>query len=257
MTDLQAGPILGASNFRDCGGLGTRDGRIVGSGRLFRSNQFSRLDEKDIATITALSIGTVVDLRSEVERNAQPSVRQLGRKPDYVSHRADTDFIFNDIFARTEPTEEAWVEAFSTFYAQLPELYAHEYRLVMELLAKGDLPLIIHCSAGKDRTGVVIAIILDLVGVNSNEIVRDYMESGLRLGDDQHFRNMFSDAKLDRYASLPPSCRNVMLGTRPEFLGAALSGLEQAYGSTAGYVRDRLGVPQGRIEQICDNLLLD
>lgn len=243
-------------NFRDFGGHPTISGQNVARGRLYRSNQFSRLNADDAAKLAALGIAAVVDLRSAAERTAQPTAHSVGRGPDHVSARADTDFIFTDIFASTEPTEGAWLDAFKRFYIQLPELYADEYRGMMELLAKNDVPLIIHCSAGKDRTGVAVAVILDLIGVERAAIVADYRESDARLADDQHFRAMFSEAKLERYAELPEECRSIMLATQADFILAALDGLGQAYGSTRAYVRDRLGVSQSGIDRIKRNLLV-
>lgn len=103
-------------NFRDFGGHPTISGQNVARGRLYRSNQFSRLNADDAAKLAALGIAAVVDLRSAAERTAQPTAHSVGRGPDHVSARADTDFIFTDIFASTEPTEGAWLDAFKRFY---------------------------------------------------------------------------------------------------------------------------------------------
>lgn len=248
--------LVGATNFRDFGGYPTLSGQQVVRGKLFRSNQFARLTDEDHKTLTALNVVSVVDLRSEKERAAQPTALKLGKVPDYISSRPDTDFIFTDIFADTAQTESAWIEAFINFYAALPELYADELRLTLELIANGEVPLIIHCSAGKDRTGVAAAIILDLLDVDRSLIVTDYLESHSRLSDDRHFKNMFSEAKLERYAQLPDECRNVMLGTRPEFVAGALASLEKNYGSTVAYVQSRLGLSGADIKNVRANLLV-
>lgn len=189
-------------------------------------------------------------MRSQSERDAQPTPFQLGAAADHVSLRPNTDFIFNEIFAEAAPSEKAWKSAFTDFYRRLPDLYAPELSVMFRLLSQGKVPMIIHCSAGKDRTGVAAALILDLLGVDRDTIVHDYLASSARLNSDAHFRNMFTEAKLERYANLPPECRQVMLGTNPDFLLAALNHLDEAYGSSSKFVTSRLGLTEDEVEQI-------
>jgi len=236
-SDLRLG---GATNFRALGGFDLASGGQMAQGRIYRSNHLGRLSVADFEIVSELGIRAVVDLRSEKERQAQPSLGDWSSARIMVSPKANTDFIFDPMFARGETRVEAWIEAFAGFYATMPEIFAEEFEALLRLIIEGHTPLLVHCSAGKDRTGVACALILEALGVPRDRIVADYLESGVRLESDAHFANMLSEAKLTRYAGLPKECRQVMYGVDAAYLVGALEALDAGYGSVSGYLTDRL-----------------
>ncbi|ALR20201.1 tyrosine-protein phosphatase [Sphingobium baderi] len=227
--------LVGAPNFRDLGGHAARDGTIR-TGKVYRSSQLSHLTDGDLESVRHMGLKSIIDLRSERERMAQPTPAVLRTAGDYLSPKSDTDFIFNRIFAESEKTAAAWAAGFSTFYGLMLDAYAPEFIAMFRAISDGNLPILIHCSAGKDRTGAASALLLDFLGVQRATIVDDYVRSSSELNGDMHFKNMLSDAKLHLYADLPPECRDVILGTKPAYLECLFATLGDRFGSVSGYL---------------------
>jgi len=245
--------LAGAPNFRDLGGHPAGPRRYVRHSLLFRSSQLSFLTPGDADRVAALGIVKAIDLRSARERVAQPTPAHIRAPDEYVSPKPDTDFVFNTIFAHAEPTAAAWTEGFATFYRAMLDDYAPEFIALFRAIADDRLPLLFHCSAGKDRTGAAAALILDLLGVGREVILADYLLSSARLDSDAHFKNMLSNAKLDLYADLPAECRGAMLGTSPVYLEALFEGVDDTYGSVRGYLIQH-GFSAEDIDLIVDRL---
>lgn len=171
-------PLEGCLNFRDIGGYRTRDGREVRRRCLFRSSELCSLTDADRDTLKALGIRVVFDLRADAERAARPS-----RLPPGVvlEERATPS-------ARTEPPrtleEEIAIGALperdddylaAVYIRQLDGGLVTELRRILELaLDAVDRPLLFHCAAGKDRTGLAAAVLLGVLGVPDDTIVEDY-----------------------------------------------------------------------------------
>ncbi|MFX4087248.1 MULTISPECIES: tyrosine-protein phosphatase [Sphingobium] len=227
--------LIGAPNFRDLGGHAARGG-TVRTGKVYRSSQLSHLTDADQESVRQMGLRSIIDLRSERERMAQPTPVTLRTAGDYLSPKSDTDFIFNRIFAKAEKTAAAWTLGFSTFYSLMLDEYAPEFIAMFRAVSDGDLPVLIHCSAGKDRTGAAAALLLDFLGVRRETILDDYIRSSSALNGDMHFKNMLSDAKLHLYADLPLECREVILGTKPVYLECLFATLDDRFGSVSGYL---------------------
>ena len=246
--------LEGVSNFRDIGGYAAADGRTVRTGVVYRSNQLSRVTESDLDHLVGLKLSAICDLRSVRERKAQPTPERIGAAI-HGSAKSDTDFIFEDIFAHTPHEVDAWADAFARFYGDVTEYYADEFGLMFRLILGSDLPMVVHCSAGKDRTGVACALLLRTLGVDRETVMADYLRTSELLKEDMHFKNMLSDAKLNHYAALPQECRDVMLGTSARYLNTALDTLDKRYGSLEGYLGKRLGIDAADISRLKDALL--
>jgi protein tyrosine/serine phosphatase len=148
-------------NFRDLGGYPTADGREVRRGVLYRSDSLHRLSDDDLASFTALGIRTVIDLRTSDElaehgRVADDDARTFRHVPfDEVAH---------DGYLRPHAQE----------YLAFADLRRDRIAHALQHLAEGDGPFVFHCMAGKDRTGVLAAILLAALGVNDDTIGADY-----------------------------------------------------------------------------------
>jgi protein-tyrosine phosphatase len=246
--------LTGAPNFRDLGGYSIDGVHQVRRGQVYRSSQLSRLTADDIETVGNLRLAATIDFRSARERTAQPTPQAVRTEFEFVSSKDDTDFIFNKIFAKSERTASAWSDSFAQFYASMLNDYAAEFVAMFQAIADSQVPILIHCSAGKDRTGAASALVLDLLGVDRSQILDDYLRSSALLDTDHHFENMLSDAKLDVYAGLPLECRRVMLGTDRAYLNGLFAALDEHYRSTEGYLRHH-GLTDRQLSHIRDHLI--
>jgi protein-tyrosine phosphatase len=213
----------GCVNFRDLGGYRNRDGRQIEWRRLFRADGLHRLSEDDHLRLRDLGVSTVIDLRTVDE------AEQRGRFPvDQVPVRY-VDLPLTDVLP---PTEElpAWKEAsfVATRYAEMVANGAPALTGAFEVLGSGEsLPAVFHCSAGKDRTGVLSALILGFLGVPDEVIVQDYALSAaamVRLLELLLAEYPEAAEEVQRHA---PAVLQVMPETMEEFLVS----LRDRYGS--------------------------
>ena len=168
-----ASPLAGAFNFRDLGGLPTTGGRVIRSGRLFRSDTLQALTAKDAEHLaTRLGLKAIIDLRLARE------VAEEGRGP--LAARAGISYLKAPLeMASTTSIDPDRV--LHDLYAQCLER-GEMLALALERLAQfAGQPTVVHCAAGKDRTGVLTALVLRLTGVADEVIVGDYMASATHM----------------------------------------------------------------------------
>jgi len=213
----------GCVNFRDLGGYRTADGRQIGWRRLFRADGLSKLTEADHRQLTELGVATVIDLRTVDE------AEQRGRFPvDRVPVRY-VDLPLTDVLPTPEELP-SWGQAsyVAGRYGEMVARGAPALTGAFEVLGSGDaLPAVFHCSAGKDRTGVLAALVLAFLGVPDRTIVEDYhlsAEAMVRLL--QRLKAEYPDnvEEVERFA---PAVLQVVPETMEEFLAA----LRSEYGS--------------------------
>jgi len=237
----------GCVNFRDLGGYPTRDGRRTRWRRLFRADGLNKLTDADQAQLIELGVATVIDLRTADE------AEHRGRFPvDRVPVRY-VDLPLTDVLPATEELPE-WSQAsyVASRYADMVAQGAPALSGAFEVLgSSGSLPAVFHCSAGKDRTGVLSALILAFLGVPDETIVEDYALSAAAMGDLlDRLKAEYPDSvdQVERYA---PAILQVLPETMEEFL-ASLRARYGSYDALAG----SLGVT-GSVEQLRDHVLGD
>jgi protein-tyrosine phosphatase len=176
--------IEGVLNFRDIGGYRGADGRRVVWGKVFRSAQLDRLSEQGVCELAALGIKTVVDLRFADETQKYPTIRSAVPNAEILSWDDEQEAGSAD---QSAAMKLAWRESLdSKDPAKVREamrinypkkLYTHRaiYQKMLLRLSEGLTPLLFHCAAGKDRTGVGAALILSLLGVDDQQIIEDYL----------------------------------------------------------------------------------
>jgi protein-tyrosine phosphatase len=151
--------LAGSHNVRDLGDLVTTDGRIVRSGRVFRSDYPAFADADDGAAVRELGLRTVVDLR----RGTEASFECVSWQDHGVHyHRCPL----------TAGTKTSWHARYSSYLTHRPETVVEAVRRVTSVDAH---PVLFHCAAGKDRTGVIAALVLSVLGVEADQIVADYV----------------------------------------------------------------------------------
>ncbi|WDZ87375.1 tyrosine-protein phosphatase [Micromonospora cathayae] len=163
-------PFSAMFNFRDVGGYPGHDGRTVRWGRLYRSDSLHRIDETDREAFAALGVRTVIDLRrpTEVARDGRvPEYDGLAYRHVHPEHRNWAEQMYDP--------ETSLARFLADRYADLAETGAAGLGTAVGLIADaGNAPVVVHCVAGKDRTGIVCALTLSVLGVSDADIVTDY-----------------------------------------------------------------------------------
>ncbi len=236
-------PLDGCLNFRDLGGYPTRDGRRVRWRQLFRSDALHLLSAADVARLRGeLCIGDVVDLRSTAEVNTD------GRGPlaDEAIRFHHVPLFDGNTSARSEQTE---AYTLADRYFLLAEFAKTPIARVITTIAGTTAPAIYHCAAGKDRTGVISAVLLALLGVRDEIIVADYAATQDNI-DAIIDRLMATEGYQAMLSALPPDT----LHAQPETMVGFLQRVRVEYGSMRDYARSA-GVTVATIEQLEARLL--
>ena len=239
-------PLQGVHNFRDFGGYAVAGGGRLKRNLLWRSGQHFGASDADLAAIAALGLADVFDLRSSKERELHPC-----RRPDgfsaaiYLSE--DPTVIAAPHLAMAVITKQR--DAASTregmrrtygAIAYRPELIAM-IRRYLGVLAEGRGPSLVNCMAGKDRTGVAVAMIQLAAGVHRDDVIADYMLTN-SAGDVEARIAAGAEAIRAVARQMDPATLRVIMGVEPEYLEAAFAVIAEKHGSLDGYLRDVLGV---------------
>ncbi|WKU02071.1 tyrosine-protein phosphatase [Micromonospora soli] len=235
-------PFPALFNFRDVGGLTGHDRRTVRRGRLYRSDSLHRIDETDQAAFTALGIRTVVDLRRPTE------VARDGRVPAYDG------LAYRHIHPEHQDWAEQRYEPGTSLARYLADRYADLARTGTAGLAEAvgliadsaNAPVVVHCVAGKDRTGIVCGLTLAVLGVADVDIAADY---ALSTEASERF-SAWVRATTPEAEELPPP----FLASPAEAMMLFLTELRAGYGSVEGYLR-HAGVTEAQLDALRDHLL--
>lgn len=243
-----------APNFRDFGGYANADGRRVRRRRLFRSELLMGLPQPDLHTLAGLDIGLVCDLRSPGERQRMRNQWPADCTFESLSLdvNAEMSAVQPDRWSRrlADPTFDAEraLHALIEDYRRMPASYVVDLRALFERLVRPDAPpLLVHCAAGKDRTGFVCAMLLRALDVPESVVMDDYMAT---VGRYTYERLIDSRLHLMLHMeTVPPHAEGALRelsGVRPEMLRAALEAVEQQFGGTQRYLEAHCGLTTER-----------
>jgi protein-tyrosine phosphatase len=230
----------GCFNFRDLGGYRTADGRQTRWRRLFRADGLGRLTESDFATLASLGIVTVIDLRTILEAETQ------GRFPGDVDGISYHHLPLTDTLPGEEETPDWGRASFvaDRYLGMLSEGTASVTAALSLLADPANQPAVFHCSVGKDRTGVLSALVLGFLGVPDDVIVADYALSyEAMLLILAHLKERYPEA-----ADIVERYRPVILSAEPASMAGFVAGVRATYGSFEDLARS-LGVT-GEIERL-------
>ena len=231
-------------NFRDFGGYQTEDGGRIVEGKLFRSAHLHNTNESDLAKLADLNIGLVVDLRHAPERERQPSKWPEQQKSRVLTYPDPKD---------SESEKVAPHEAFMQHELRTPEdarnymlgSYAARpdgagYRQIfgdtLRYMASTGNPILVHCAAGKDRTGTLCAIIKGALGVDSQTIMEDFMLTMTAIQVDD-FLKPAAEMFTQRYGRpIDPEAIRPMFSVEPGYLESSLASIKDM----DSYIRDAL-----------------
>ncbi len=258
MIDPRILPLEGVENFRDYGGYAVSGGHIA-SGQLFRAAHQARATPADLEAMAALKLATLVDLRRPRERDNDPSLRHEGFAAQVIQcdlgDQAEAPHVA--FLRETDLTPESARVFFLDYYDKAPfeprhlELFGRYFAA----LAAGDGPVLIHCTAGKDRTGLLAALTHHVLGVHADDVREDYLLTNVAARVEQRLP-MITEA-LEKSLGKRPSETAVraFLGVDASYLDAALASIQSRSGSVDAYL-DSIGAGAEAREAIRARLIV-
>jgi protein-tyrosine phosphatase len=252
--------LEGGCNFRDIGGYATASGQTVRWGHVYRTAVLSYFTGKDHPVLLDLGVRAICDLRRGEERQREPT-----RWPDAsirpMSWRDDADMPTIRGFAAQRPYTAAGMrDSMLDLYRALPQWMAPRIRGMFECIATGNMPLIVHCAAGKDRTGVAIAVLLSALGVTAQTIVEDYLltnqfdfERFLRTRKDTHLG--LAD-ELHPLLAMPADVREVLFNADADYLQAAMDRITADHGEVEAYLKTSVQLDAAALRKVREQLLV-
>lgn len=250
-------PLAGAPNARDLGGYRAADGRALRWGRIYRSGALHKLTDADLAYLEHLGVRLVVDLRRAGERADMPSrvtdtmeVVSIPIGDTGLSQRSIIGEINAGRIRGLGAPGAALVEANAAFVRS----HAADVRQAVEMLSRAvDHPVLVHCTAGKDRAGFASASMLLALGVPEEVVVYDYLRTNDFLAE--HVATILAERVRHGHDDEEIEIMRALLEVRPEYLGTALAAMTELHGSAAGFVRDGLGLDEPTTERWRTHLL--
>jgi protein tyrosine/serine phosphatase len=234
-------------NFRDFGDYPTRSGRRMKRGRLYRSASHGRATDADLAAIEALNIAVIVDLRRPGERERDPARRPAGFKGAVIQNdqgEAAGDDPWWSFVRSCDLSEAAFRGYLMNYYREAPFVERHVdlFSRYFRALAEADGAVLIHCAAGKDRTGVLAALTHHIAGVSMDDIVEDYLLTNKpeRMAARTPMVAQLIAAETGRTPT--DAAMRAAIGVEAEYLAAAFAVIEAEHGAVDAYLEQVLGV---------------
>ncbi|WP_323815142.1 tyrosine-protein phosphatase [Cellvibrio sp. NN19] len=250
-------PLQGGSNFRDLGGYKTADNKTVKRGLLFRSGAMSSLTSRDETYLARFNFDTVMDLRSTDERDLYPDYWAKNAKLNYEF----VDYSMMDMMKGTAAGKDPRQFRMDDMYRGMPLHMKPQLAMYFDNLVKGNAPIVVHCSAGQDRTGIASALLLTALGVPREQIYKDYLLSMeyrrplIEMGD----VDLAVAAKTNTFAAMMLQYKGKMDMTKgnplvmPDntpFLQYAFEAIDAKYGSVENYLDKEIGVSERDIKRL-------
>jgi len=253
-------PLEGAMNFRDFGGYATAEGRRVKTHRLFRSGGLAGLTDADHAVLGAFDIKLICDLRRGSEKSHMPTrwctepAAELWHLPLFPDGSTSTLAGWSKI-KTTEGVRDKMIDIYRALVTK-PDIF-EKYRILFERLAQADnYPVLVHCSAGKDRTGVVCALILSMLGVDRDTIMEDYLLTRHHY-DSDHAWERLSTQVLD-FSTENGWTKELLapvFGVEEAYLNTSFGVIDKEYGTVDAFLADAVGLKPETIDALKVHLL--
>ena len=245
--------VEGTLNLRDLGGYQGADGRRVRWGRLYRSDQFGDLQAAGTAYLQALGLKTIIDFRGPKELEASPTPALQGVESVHLpmagrsgDQKGATELVLSGELGEVDDDFMGYL-----YRGMLMAFPEHFGELVRRAAEPQHEPVLFHCAAGKDRTGVAACLLLSALGVSDDDIVADYALTDRYRTDHriEQIRPIVEEygIPVDKVAALFSAPAAVMVAT--------LDHLHEAHGGPMGYLQKEAGVTDATIEQLRTNLL--
>lgn len=252
-------PFEGIENFRDFGDYAAGQRRLK-RGLLYRAAHQARATEADLAKLAGMGLSVIVDLRRANEREREPSRRWENFDAQVIENDIGQDSAdeWSTFIASSDLSVESFHAYMRDYYRAAPGQRRHIdlYQRYFRALAETTGPILVHCAAGKDRTGIICALTHHVAGVHDDDIVADYLLTN------NHERMVARLPLMREYVTETaggrvPSDEALMTAMRVEadYLEEAFQVMREAHGSLDGYLDDVLGLNPEIRERLHDRLL--
>ncbi|MES2034305.1 MAG: tyrosine-protein phosphatase [Pseudomonadota bacterium] len=238
-------PFASIENFRDFGDYAAGSRRLK-KGRLFRAAHQAEASDEDLEALAALGLAVIVDLRRPNERTRSPSRRWRNFAAEVIENDigGEHDDPWHLFIKGSDLSSGAFNDYMVDYYREAPFVERHVdlYSRYFQALARADGPVLIHCAAGKDRTGILAALTHHLAGVHEDDLVADF----LLTNDPERFARRvpaMRDAIKEMTGREPTDEALVTaLGVEAHYLETAFAAIHAQNGSLDDYLKDVLGV---------------
>lgn len=247
-------PLKGIHNFRDYGGYALPGGGRLKTGLLWRSAQHRDATDEDLAAVQSLKLGAIIDLRGESERADHP----CRRAPDFTTpvyfgpgETAGSATAPHLAAAQAAITGEDAAEALKFSYVGMPwrDNLLVAFRHYFDEVEKGH-PTLVHCFAGKDRTGVIVALLHRLLGVHEDDVLADYMLTNVAGKVDERIAAGAEHIRSRYGAGITDEGIRALMEVREDYLAAAFDVIRERHGSVGRYAQEVLGIDDARIARL-------
>ena len=249
--------IEGSINLRDFGGYPTRDGKIVKRGLLFRCGALSGIPQSAYSAFAELKIGVICDLRSQTEADEMPTPeRSPFDSRVHIPIWPGSSAQFQESLQNKRPEPKEFIEFMQNVTRDIARDHVEAYRTLVAELIDTDRGFLLHCSAGKDRTGFGAAIILKILNVADELIFEDYLISNQASELGENMKKKMLEQASARGEDIQPDdyIIGVLSGVRKEYLEAAFLEIDEHFDGISGYM-DAIGVNETAQSQLRQRLL--
>ena len=247
-------PLEGAPNFRDIGGYPAADGGTIRRGLLYRSGALAGLTDTDVDTLNTIGLAAILDLRNDAERRAAPTPETLAAASRVHSlpigtGEGATPVPRPALLTVADATAEQAVAAIRDSYRRFTREHTARFAALFHVLLDGPATsTVIHCTAGKDRTGISVALVQLALGASRDTVIEDYCRTRDHL--DLEWRERILLAMTGDPALVNRKVADVMFDAHPDYIGASLDEIHARHGSPRAYLRDVLDLDDRRIGQL-------
>lgn len=245
-------PTNAIHNLRDYGGYAVAGGGKVKTGLLFRSGHHAEAGEHDLATVEALDLRYVIDLRGDSERERHTCKRPEGFDGEVIYFSGETAGLAPHLEAAQGNVDAASAhQAMVDLYGALPDREGVNWVLkrYFSVLAEGESASLVHCAAGKDRTGIAVDLLHHILGVHPDDAMEDYLLTNHSPRNEERIRHGM-ELMGDKYGGIDEATVRVLMGVDAEFLEAARRSVKERFGSTEAYLEQVLDVDAAKREAL-------
>ena len=236
---------IGLINFRDFGGYDTASGARVRTDRLYRCGHLAELNDHELEHLIGLDFALIADLRYPGERETERSPWPEGYVERIIAHDGARNAAAPHmaLYEAGALGPEAIDQFYGRFYKEMPfdRLYRPLFARTLRRLAEADGRALVHCAAGKDRTGIQVALILHVLGVPRETIVADYMRSSKAPGLVAMMPRIIKTFETRYGFQLTDAAADALLDVRAWYIETLFSAVEARCGSIEAYL-DEEGV---------------
>ena len=247
-------------NFRDYGGYRVINGGVVKSSTLFRSGHHANASKDDLRIVGAIDFAHIIDLRGNSERQAHTCIRASNFKGETLFFDGETAGL--TLAPHLEAANSSFDavsahQAMVNLYASLPDRLGLTWILkrFFRALSEGMGPSLVHCAAGKDRTGMAVDLLHHILGVHPDDAMEDYLLTNSSPRNEERIKHGMA-LMGQKYGTIEDDVVRVLMGVDMEFLLAARNSVKERFGSVDIYLEKILGVDSEVREKLVAGLVV-